>query len=60
MTESDRLHLIEALKTSGNALRQLSTMSPEQFQTNYNSVCQCLESLANLLQQTANLLEKSD
>lgn len=60
MTESDRLHLIEALKTSGNSLRQLSAMSAEQLQANYEAVSQCLEALANLLQQTANLLEQSD
>lgn len=60
MTENDRLHLIEALKTSGTSLHQLSGMSRDQFQTNHAQVTQCLADLATLLQQAAVILEKSD
>lgn len=58
MTEIDRLYLIEALRTSGNSLRQLSGMSQGQLQQNHTQVTQCLEDLANVLQQAASLLEE--
>jgi hypothetical protein len=60
MTELDRTHLVEALRTSGNSLRQLSGMSAEQMQMNYEQLTRCLEDLANVLQQAAHLLENSE
>ena len=58
MNENDRLHLVEALRTSGNSLRQLSGMSHEQFSNNYEKISKCLEDMANLLQQAAMLIEQ--